>query len=301
MNTTILNNLLPVLLLFLTGYLLKSLKVLKLSDGQSLLRLVFNLSLPALIITAISGINIKAEFAILPIVSAIIIFITYLVSSIYIKKSKISTQQKGVFLIATMIMNTGFVLPFVISAYSNEGLARATIFDLSNGILTFTFTYYLALKYGKEKNSRGANIKKIVLSAPIWAIVLAFFLNIANIKINTVIADFLDLSGRLTVPLIMISIGVYFSYKIVLPKQIVVALLIRMIFGFMLGFIICSLIDFDEVSRKVILICSSAPVGYNTMVFSSIAKLDTRFASSLVSCSIVLGIIIAGLVIIFPI
>lgn len=297
----IVNEILPILLIFSLGYLLKIFRILNQNDANSLLKLVFYISFPALIIVSVASIDFKPEFAVLPLIASGIIILSYIISRVLMKKTKATEEQKGVFVISTMIMNTGFVLPFIISAYGNEGLARITIFDIANGIITYTYTYFIALKIGKGNSKKGYVTKKLLLSFPIWAFAIGFIFNLFDVGIIGKVSEIFNMLGSLTIPLIMIALGIFFNPKVVLPQLIIKALFVRVFMGFAFGYLICYFIGFDDISRKIILIGASAPVGYNTLVFASLANLDQKFAASLISYSLMLGVIVTTCIIIFPI
>lgn len=70
---------------------------------------------------------------------------------------------------------------------------------------------------------------------------------------------------------------------------------IRTGIGLLLGLLFVYLFDLNGVSRTVVLVCSSAPSGLNTLVFSSMEKLDNEFAASVVSYSVIVGMILIPL------
>ena len=74
-------------------------------------------------------------------------------------------------------------------------------------------------------------------------------------------------------------------------KKIIIVFSLRILGGLFLGVALTALFGLEGVTRSVIIICSSAPVGYNTLVLSSLENLDKDFAASLVSISLILGII----------
>ncbi len=158
----VLMKILPILVIAVFGYILRILKVLKTEHGDVLLKLVYFVSLPALILTSVPYINLDAQFALLPISSALIITLIYFIASFFGRKLKLERKTLGVFLVGSMILNNGFMIPFIVAAYGAEGLGRLLIFDLSNGILAFTWVYYLACKHGDRNNDRKTMIKKFV-------------------------------------------------------------------------------------------------------------------------------------------
>ena len=89
----------------------------------------------------------------------------------------------------------------------------------------------------------------------------------------------------------MFSLGLYFSPVSERFSQIFPVLVIRMGVGMLVGYILTQIFSFDGMLRSLIIIFSGAPVGYNTLVFASLEKLDEDFAASLVSYSIILGFV----------
>jgi hypothetical protein len=274
------------------------LKFLTKDDAELFLKLVFYISLPALIILSIAKIEITTDFLYLPIIPVFVIFSTFIISSFVGKLFDLPRKTFGVYLIGTLIMNIGFTLPFFIAAYGNEGLARASMFDFGNGLLTLTFVYFLACKYGNDKVHK-TMIKKFALLPPIWALLIGIILNFTNIAIPSVANNFLQIVGDLTIPLIMLSLGIYFTPKIIKLLPLSSAIITRMGLGLLLGFLLVKLFNLDGLNRLIVLIGSAAPVGYNTLVFASLESLDKEFAASLVSISILLGIIFIPLLIMF--
>ena len=126
---------LPIILIFFLGNILKRVRLFKKEDGDRFLSLVFYVSLPALILLSITEINLSFEFIYLPICAVLIIFGTYGVALLGSKFFHLDKKSYAVFLIGSTIINTGFTLPFFIAAYGDEGLARASMFDLGNGFL----------------------------------------------------------------------------------------------------------------------------------------------------------------------
>jgi predicted permease len=288
----------PIVLIFALGFVLKKINFLKREHGDLFLKLVFYVSFPALIIISITRIKISSDFIYLPVIAVLIIIITFFVSYFIAKLLHLKRASFGVFLIATMIMNIGFSLPFFIAAYGEEGLARASLFDLGNGLLTVTFVYYFACKYGTGKNDAKTLIKKFALSPPIWALIIAFILNLSNVSLSSIPSEFFQTIGNLTIPLIMLSLGIYFTPKIIKIAPVLSAIAIRMFFGLLLGFIFVKIFNIEGLTRTIILICSAAPIGYNTLTFSSMQNLDKEYAASIVSISIIIGIIFIPLLII---
>ena len=58
-----------------------------------------------------------------------------------------------------------------------------------------------------------------------------------------------------------------------------------------IGLCIAKSLGFQGTTFAVVALCSAAPVGFNALTFSSLAKLNTEFAASVLSISILIGVI----------
>ncbi|HII15572.1 MAG TPA: AEC family transporter [Nanoarchaeota archaeon] len=290
MNDIILK-IIPVVLVFVLGYTLKRIGLLKKADADLFLRVVFYVALPSLVLLSITNLKLSWDLVYLPVIPAFVIAITAGASFLIGKIMHLERKTFGVLLIGTMIMNLGFAIPFIFAAYGEEGLARLTLFDFGNAILTFSFIYYIACRYGEDKKNPTAMIKKLAYSVPLWALAGSIAMNLAGIKLPNAASGFLQITGNMTVPLVMLSLGIYFSPKLVKIRPLLSGLVIRMAFGLFLGFMFVKLFHLEGLNRIIVIICSSAPIGYNTLTFSSLAKLDKEFAASLVSFSVLAGLV----------
>lgn len=289
----------PIFLIFLLGYVLKRLAILKKEDGDLFLKTVFYVAAPALILLSVSKVELQFDFIFLPVIAILVVLITYGVSYFIGRKLNLSRQTFGVFLVGPMIMNTHFLLPFIIAEYGEEGMAIFSLFDLGVALLAFTFVYYLACKYGTNNRNSKVMIKKFIFSPLLLSLVIAIMINLADLSIPAVADNFFRFLSNLVTPLVMLSLGIYFNLSITRFIPIVSAILIRMPFGFMLGYVFCGIFGLDGLNKILVLVMSAAPVGYNTLTFSSLENLDKEFAAGLISLSILSGFISTSLIIIF--
>lgn len=289
----------PIILIYLLGILLRRTGVVGKEDGALFLRLVFYAAIPALILKSVPAVRITPDIAFLPLVAALVVLGTF--AAAYAACRRWSTERPvfGVALVGSMIMNTSFVLPFMLVIYGNEGFATAVVFDIGNGLLVASVVFYVACRYGKDGGGTWNAVRRVALAPPLWAFSVGLFLNFAGITVHPVLESFLTLVGNLMIPLVMLSLGIYFSPRLVRPPLLVTVLAIRSIGGFVLALLLSSLFGLEGLTRSVVLVCGAAPVGFNTLVFSSIAKLDVDFAASLLSTSIALGIVLLPILMVF--
>lgn len=287
---TIVAKILPVILVFFLGFLMKKRGVLNRDDADSLLKIFFHVSVPALIFISVQRMKFTPELLWLPVIPALVVFANYFVARFGGKLLKLDDPSLGAFVVGTLIMNTGFIFPFLLAVRGEEGLAQGALFDLGHTAVLFSFVYLVACRYGGNSDSRSALTAKLLSSPPLWALVLAVALNLARVRLPDVITQFLGTIGYMSMPIVMLTLGIYFTpkpYKIV---PVCSAVFIRTILGLLLGFLFVSLFDLKGLTRTVVLVCCSAPSGVTTLVFSSVESLDNEFAASVVSYSLLVGL-----------
>lgn len=291
-----LTHIVPLIIVFFLGYGLKRIRLFDRNAADVFLRLVFYVSLPALLVISVARIELKMEFLLLPLTAGIVIFFTYSAALLAGKAIRLKTEAMGVFLVGSMIMNMAFIYPFVIAGYGDEGFARASMFDLGNGIVSLTFVYLIACKHG-EGGKSSALTKRILFSPPIWGLLIGIALNLLKIYPPAIITNTLLMIGGIMIPLILLALGIYleFNFKGILP--VIAAVIVRSGIGLAAGVILSHIFGFEGITRNVVIIASAAPAGFNTLTFSALENLDKDFAAKFVSLSTLAGlIIIPGLI-----
>lgn len=80
--STIISSIIPIIFIFILGYILKKIRLFTEQDSHLFLKLVFNVSLPALIINSIIDFKISLQFIFLPVIACIVVFTIYIISYI---------------------------------------------------------------------------------------------------------------------------------------------------------------------------------------------------------------------------
>ena len=288
----------PVIFIIFLGYLLKVLKVFKSADGDVIIKIVFYFSLPALVLTSIPKLEFSLDTILLPLICVSIIFISFGILLIIKKWMKLPPLSWAVFLIGILILNNGFLIPFVHTTYGDVGVANLLIFDFMNGFLAFTFVYFHAVKYSPQKRNKKMMLNRFLSSPPIYAIVLALIINYFDLKIPPVANELLDTLGKITIPLILLSLGIFFSPKISGNfKPVFLAILLRSGIGVLLGILFVRLFGITGLEHDIVILSAAAPIGFNTITFASMENLDKNLAASMVSYSFLAGIIYIPIII----
>ncbi len=286
-----------LVLSFALGIALKSLKLLSKDDAPVLLRFVLSVCLPPVMILAIYRATLSLDMLLVPLSAMLVVVILYFVSSFVGGKMNMERGTFGSFLIGTMIMNTAFALPYF-KAIGSEELARASLFDIGNSILIFTFSYYNAIKYGGNPSS-GIQWKKFLSLPPLWAIVIAFGIKGLNLELHPTLIEFLEVLGQPVGLVMMVALGLAFSPKMQHLGKASIAVFIRMGLGFAVGLGLSYLFGLQGIARVVVITGSALPVGFNTLILADREGLDSGFAATMVSISTLIALFSTPLLIKF--
>jgi hypothetical protein len=286
----------PIILIFGLGFGLKKIGFLKKEDADLLLRIVFFLTLPSLILLSVVELQLTPQLAKLPLIAVIVILFDLALAYLTARTLRLDRKAFGVFLVGSMVMNTVFAIPFVIALMAKDGFSRLILFDFGNALLAFTLAYYIACYYGGTGASAGI-ARKVLTSPSLWAFFVGLVFNSLDLTIRAPFLEFFDSLGKMTGPLTMLSLGIYFTPKATRLLPLVCTIAIRMLFGLLAGYGMASIFHLRGIDLLVVLIGSSTPSGYVTLAYASLEKLDTEFASSVISFSMVIGLFLIPLLV----
>lgn len=283
----------PLFLVFGVGYLLKHFGLLQARDGGLILKLIFYIGAPALIFVSITKVELETSLAWLSLLPACVVSIT-LLTCFLLRQSMLRKVNRKTFIslmTGAVIMNTGFLIPFIYTIYGTEGLARFAIIDAFNGIITFTLIYALVVKLANDRPDINLVVKKLLISPPVWALAVALILKAVNATPPAAAISVASFIGEMVGPLILIALGLLFTLKISQPRLLVFPLALRFLLGGMVGLAFVKLTGLEGINAEVALFASLAPIGFNSITFSELEKLDVEFAASQVSFSLLIGFI----------
>jgi len=296
---SILLQLLPVFAYFGLGILLRRNKLADRGHADFLLRLVFFVTLPLLILNSVSRLELNASTALLPVSNALVNLFCLGVALLFIRAMKLAKPQAGAVVVNTSISNNSYMFPFVLAVYGQAGFAEAILYDFGNAVMMATLVYATAFRYGEADHDRWMMLQRILKSPLIWSLVLSLILSVGGWQLPELVVRIIDPLGQMTAPLILIALGVFFSLEV---KQLPLALSIvgiRMVLGLVAGLTLATLFGFEGLTYKAVVLCSAAPIGFNALTYCSLAKLDTELGASAVSISILAGMFYIPLLIYF--
>jgi malonate transporter len=212
-----LNLVAPVFLIVLLGYTLKRLNIINDNFVTVSSRVVFSITLPALIFTEIVNINLKevfnADLILFVYAGTIASFILIWIFAIPIIKNG---RDKASFIQGSFRGNFAIVgLAIIVNIYGVEMLGKASL------VLAFTIPLYNVLAVialivplkGKGTQNYKATLLEIIRNPLIIAVIISLPFSYFNIEIPFVISGTITYLAALALPLALLGIGGFLSFK----------------------------------------------------------------------------------------
>ncbi len=282
--------LVPVFVYFGLGMLVRRAGLAERQHGDFLLRFVFFVTLPLLILISVPNISFTAEKALLPIFNIAVNTACLLFALLWTRQQKFDRRTTGTILVNTDILNNSFMFPFILAVYGQAGFADAILFDFGNAIMMATCVYALAFKYSDEPSSRWTMLIRILKSPLVWSLLLSIAVSLSGLQLPTPLISVITPLAQMSGPLILIALGIFFTLKLANLSLALRVAGIRLGIGLLVGLFLAKVLGLEGTTYAVIVLCSAAPIGFNALTYSSLAKLDVDLSASAVSVSILAGL-----------
>jgi len=295
----IVQKLTPTLLTFALGYFLKSKKLFSSTDGKNLLKLVFYTTGPLLTLRSLSVVKMDTSLLVFPLSTIALVVSSFLVAFLLKNSFGLNRKQKGVFLSSSMIVNSAFTLPFIISAIGDPGVARTSLFNITNSLLMYGWVYSIAVKYGQDHTAeeKMSVINKVLKTPGLWAVALGLLMNFTNTTTPQFLLPFVNNIANMTGPLIFLALGFIFNFKVLHLGASLIALFARIGIGIIIGLTIVNVFGLQGIDKLTMMLLAASPIGINTITFASLENLDEEYAASIVSIGLAVGLILMPILI----
>ena len=199
-----------------------------------------------------------------------------LVGTVVLRSARLPTHT---FLGPLVFCNAGNMgLPLSLFAFGSQGLALASCF-----FAMMAFAHYTA---GVWVYSGRFSLGELLRTPLSYAAVLAVTVLVADLRVPLWIQNTTELLGGLTIPLMLLTLGVSLSRMQIqrMPRTLALSLL-RLGMGFGVGVALAALIGLDGVARSVFIVECSMPVAVFNYIFAQRYQRSPDEVASLVVLS----------------
>lgn len=281
--------LIPTLMILL-GFALKQKSFLKKSDRDLLSNIVLYISLPSMIFINLYNANISQDMAMMPIFGLILSVVLAIIAYFYCKMRNYSKKITWTIIIASSIMNTGFIgFPVTLGVYGNPGFLHAVFYDLSTSALIIVYGILLAKEFG---GNRKEVIKQSVTFMPVWGVIFALIFNFFNLPLPYIADTILNYFGQSTIPLIMLCLGLSLDFEDIgknLSDSIVVAFL-KLIISPLIMLTLLMLLKINGMAFNVAILEAGMSTAMNALVLAITYDLDADLMGSMIFFNVILSV-----------
>ncbi len=294
-NIVFLNSLIIIAL----GYLLKKTRVLTEENGEVIAKIIFNLTLPAVILKITSTIVFQTNLILLPLISISYGLLMACVGLLTFRKYR--GNFKGLLMMSVIGFNVAnFSFPLIEGIWGNMGLQLIALVDAGNAFSIFVVCYTMGWIFSNNNDQKKIDVKHIsknlLKSTPLLSYVVALFLNFSGIMLPYFIRDLIDIISMANSPLALLLLGIFLNFRFQKNQWWMIgkALLIRYVFGLTVGILFYLFLPtaiFSNLFRIIILISLILPVGLAVIPFSVEMNYDKKLITMIANLSIVISFI----------
>lgn len=281
------------------GYLVKKLKVLKESDGDTIAKIIFNITLPAVILKFTTTIQFDVSLALLPLISVAYGFIMAFIAILIFRKHP--SHIKGAMIMTMVGFNVAnFFFPLVEGIWGQAGMQYITLVDAGNAFTIFVLCYLLGSIYSPKNQDNIVKInfkyilKRLIRSTPLLTYIVALILNFSGIFIPGFLSDLIDIIARANSALALLLLGIFLQFKFKKSEwiSIIKVLVLRYSMGLITGLSLFFLLPpnvFSPLFRLIICLSLILPVGLAVIPFSVENGYDQKLVTMVVNLTILLS------------
>jgi predicted permease len=261
-------------------------------DSEFVTRLIMNVGAPFLIISSFSDAP-DLDRAALGSVGLATLGVMALVGALAMVVLRAFRFPARTYLPSVVFPNTGNMgLPLCLFAFGQAGLSLAIVVFLV--VATFNFSVGVAIVSGERHPGR-------LLRMPLlWAAAIAVTLVLTGWRLPVWVANTVHIMGGLTIPLMLLSLGVTLStLRVEMIGRSLFFALLRYGFGFGAGLVVCRLLGLTGVARGVVILQAAMPPAVFNYMMAERYRRDPEHVAGIVVVSTVLSLAVMPVVLWF--
>ncbi|WP_460028436.1 AEC family transporter [Methyloparacoccus murrellii] len=272
-------------LLILFGAVWRTLRPGGLDAGTTrhvLTTLVFNLLLPALVLTVLWDARLGLDSVKLSLYGAAIVFIGAGVAWLMGRAGRIQRHRLGAAMLGIAFANITYMgLPLLEHLYGPRARAIVVHLDVFAGMpLVLTFGLLIARQHGTPPRGEGSLLRPLLVNPPIWAGIAALALNLSGIRQPAGLQHFLEPLADAVAPLMLIAVGLSLQWqawrRANLPLGLAV-MVAKMIVMPLLGLGLAWLLGFRGETLTALVLEAGMPCMLFGVVYCDRYRLDSGF------------------------
>ena len=298
MQTDVNDQFLISVCIILLGYLAKRTRFLTEKEGESIAQIIFNITLPALIIHVFSALPLSPKLILLPVLGFSVGCLMCVGVWFIFRNSP--RPIRGLMAMSLPGLNIGlFAYPLVEGVWGKQGLTYVAMYDLGNSYVVFIVCYMLGAMFsGETKISWRQLLGSMVRSLPVMTSLIALIINLSGLKLPGLVLETSEIISKANMPLSLLLLGMYLNFSF--PKDqlkiILQALSVKYLMGFTIGGFLCWIVPYEDLFRHTLLLAGVLPLPTMVLTYALILGYDRRLSGAMLNGSVMLSILFSWLV-----
>ncbi len=274
------------LCIVLAGYGFKRSGLLTDKDGETLSRVVLNVTLPALILDTFSSFAMDRTLLILPLV-CLVFGVAMSAISFQLFKTE-PPGKRGLLSISSTGFNIGlFAFPLIEGVWGQEGLRYIAMFDMGNALIVFFVCYLTGAFLSPNGRPVGAGevARQLLTFFPFISYMISLGMSFSGLHFPQFAADVIKTISRANMALVLLLLGIFLDFSLNRSEwgRIARVLLLRYGFGLAVGVTLYFFLPIGALQRGIIAIALILPVGMSTIPYAVEFGYDAKLAVMLVN------------------
>lgn len=276
------------------GYLTKRLNIIQEKDGEGMARIIFNITLPSLIVNTFNTMKLDFSLVFLTLASFSFGILMSLIGVFAFKKE--SRTLRGTLTMLSPGFNIGlFAYPLVEAIWGTRGLKYFGMFDMGNSLIMFGACYILASYFAPNEDNIDLKVilKKLLTSIPLMTYIITLVINICGLHYPSAVIDISKILSKANAPLSLLLLGVYlnFSFGKAYWKNIGKVLSLRYTIGLAIGVSLFLILPFDSLFRYTLLIGFILPIGTAVIPYAIQFNYDEKLVGALCNITVIISFV----------
>jgi malate permease and related proteins len=276
----------PTFFAIALGYLLKRVTH---ASPAALINVAMYIATPCLVFSSMYSSTILMGEAARLWASCLIIMagtfvVAWLVFGLFFKRR---SGRSGIYLPIIFANTINIPLPIIYLAFGDEGVAKAVLFYIPNGLLIYSLGVYMA----SGQAGLGPGFKAVLRTPLIYAAVVGLLLNLTGVPLPEVVTSAFEFMGQAAVPLMLLVLGMTIGdVRFTRLPWTLAASVIRMGGGFALGLLAVWLLGLTGLPRAIVLFEAAMPSAVFVSLLATKYKNEAELVSSVVLATTVMSI-----------
>ncbi len=245
--------------------------------------LVTTIGTPCLVASALTTVELDRSVLASMALAGVLAYVGFFaLGALALKVAGLSYRS---YLPAVVFPNAGNMgLPLALFAFGEEGLAVAVVFYAMSALLQFTLG--VAIAAGE------VNLGRLIRMPLIYAVAASLVVLATGARLPLWLGNTLDLLGGLTIPLLLVSLGVALArMKVTSLGRALSLSLVRLLGGLAVGLAVAWALDLPQPGRGVLILQAAMPVAVFSYLFADLYRREPAEVAGMVVTSTVLSFI----------